>query len=196
MKRILSIFVALVLIICALCGCNKEKVYLISSLKCFSEDDLVYTIDYVYDEDGRLLKETGNYETQNIRNYSDTYSYNKRGELVSLKKVEMGKETEYSAEKITKYKYLLTAEDKTEITIIFDTKGHVVSFKNSDGYLQEYAYTYAKNGKPTSFKKQIVNPSGSNKIFDYSIRFTDEDSYNCYDNSDSSYHYEVDCVIK
>ncbi len=196
MKRILSIFIVLILITCALCGCNKQRVYLMSSLKCYSEDKLVYTVNYTYDEDGRLLKEACVYETQSLRNYSDTYTYNAKGELVKLVKVEMGEETEYTAEKITKYKYLLTAADGRTITIIFDTNGHVVSFKNSDGYLLEYAYVYAKNGKPTALKKQIVNPSGSNKLFDYSIRFTDQDSYNCYDSSDSSYYYAVDCIIK
>ena len=196
MKRILSIFILLILIGCFLCGCNKEKVYLMSSLKCFSEDSLVYTVNYTYDQDGRLLKEFGTYETQSLRNYSDTYTYNSKGELVKLVKVEMGEETEYTAEKITKYKYLLTAADNRTITVIFDTNGHVVSYKTSDGYLLEYAYTYAESGKPTALKKQIVNPSGSNKLFEYSIRFTDEDTYKCFDNSDSSYYYEVDCIIK
>ena len=196
MKRIISVFILLILVGCSLCGCNKEKVYLMSSLKCYSEDKLAYTVNYTYDEDGRLLKESGAYKLDSLRNYSDTYSYNSKGELVKLVKVEMGEETEYTAEKITKYKYLFTAADKRTITVIFDTVGHVVSYKTSDGYLLEYAYVYAKNGKPIALKKQIVNPSGSNKLFDYSIRFTDEDSYNCYDNSDSSYYYAVDCIIK
>lgn len=196
MKRFFSFIVILVLIIYTLSGCSKENIYLMSVLKCFAQDELVYTVTYAYDEDGRILRESGTYETQSIRNYSDTYEYNKKGELVSFKKVEMGEETVYTAEKITKYKYLLTASDNRTITVIFDTKGHVVSYKTSDGYLIEYAYTYSKSGKPVSFKKQIVNPSGSNKLFDYSIKFTDEDTYKCYDNNDSSYYYEVDCAIK
>lgn len=195
MKRFFSI--AFIIVFClSLCGCNKEKIYLPKTLKCYSEGALAYTVTYTYDEDGRLLREVGSYESQSVLNYSDTYVYDDDGKLISLKKTENNTDTVYTAEKITKYKYLFTASDGRMITLIFDNKGHIVSFKTSDGYLSEYAYTYSKSGKPTSIKRQIVNPSGSNKLFEYSVKFTDEDTYKYYDNADSSYYFEVDCLVK
>ena len=196
MKRFISVFLCIITILLCLCSCAKEKIYLPATLKCYGENGLAYTVIYTYDNDGRILREAGTYETESLRNYSDVYTYNNKGELTSLAKTELGEETVYTAEKITKYKYLLTAEDNRTITVIFDDKGHVVSFKTSDGYLLEYAYTYSKSGKPTSIKKQIVNPSGSHKLFEYNVTFTDNDSYEYYDIADNSYHFEVDCLVK
>ena len=198
MKRFLSVLLSAVLISICICGCKKQepKLYLPATLRCYVDESLSYTIKYTYNEDGKLVKETGRYENDSLRNYTDVYSYNNDGELTGMLKTEFGEDTAYTAEKITKYKYILTDADNRTITIIFDDKGHIVSFKTSDGYLLEYAYTYSETGQPTSMKKQIVNPSGSNKLFEYSINFTDDETYECHDNADASYYYEVECLVK
>ena len=194
--KILCLLLILVLSLGTLCGCSKEGVYRIDSFTWISEEKEGVKTTYTYTEDSKPATITVEYPFSYEESYTDSFTYNKRGNLTEVTRAfNSGGVHTYTADKITNYKYILYDKDKKEyLTIIFDHSGFIVSYRYTNGYVTEYAFTYEENGKPVSMKQLDVTPSGSNRTTDYNARFTDENTYRLYpsgEKTEKDEYYEV-----
>lgn len=193
-KRFFAVFLVAVCLVFCFCGCKKEKVYLPIRTECYDGETLLQTTVNTFNENGFLTSETTYYISANSSEEITEYTYNKKGDLVSALQTLSGVKTEYTAEKVTEYKYYLTSKNGDKITVIFDGKGHIV-YKNVENvYTLEQLYTY-NNGKPAALKTQVISPSGNSKITDYIITFTSSTTYEYFAADNSGYRYVVTCEI-
>lgn len=176
-KKISALLLS-VLMVLSLCSCSKGAVYQTQRLKIVSGDTTSITYNYTYTADNKPAIITANFVGALDEDYTDVFGYNDKGEIVSYsRKYVTSIEENYTAEKITDNKYIFKDKNGNEyLTIIFDETGFIVSRRYTDGYVTEYAYSYDKNGKPTAFKQLDITPSGSNRVLDFEISFTDKNS--------------------
>ncbi|MBE6729035.1 MAG: hypothetical protein E7568_02230 [Ruminococcaceae bacterium] len=176
-KRLFAFLITITLFFC-LSGCGKKVAYQTTTLEYKNGDTVYASYSYTYTVDNKPAIITASFENSMVEDYIDVYSYNETGDIVSYsRKYENSIEEVYSAEKITNNKYLFKDDKGAEyLTIIFDNTGFIVSSRYANGYVTEYAYSYDKNGKPLTFKQLNITPSGSSRIIDYEINFTDSTS--------------------
>lgn len=194
-KRLFAVFLIAVCLVFSLCGCKKETVYLPLKVDCYQGETLVHSNFYTFNEWGFLTSESSVYYGVESKTETTQYNYDNKGTLVSALYTFSDSEIEYTAEKVTKYKYYLTAKDGQKMTVIFDGKGHIVFKEMENAYTFEQLYTYGKDGKPTAYKTQQISPSGSSKITDYLLTFTDSNTYEYFAADDNTYRFVVTCEI-
>lgn len=196
MKKIMTVVLLVEMALLALVGCGGEKLYLPQTIQLSNDGEIVCTYEYSYDIDNRLVTEFCRYEGIEALGYSDYYEYDTNGLLVSLRRIEAGGETTYTAEHITDYKYQLLDENGTLFrTIILDYKGHIISVSTPEGQLDEYVYVYDKQGRPETITRQIVHPSGSSKILTYQVVFDSRDTYHYSSDEQPNLRYTVRCLV-
>ena len=143
-----------------------------------------YTYTYTSDNKPSTIKT--DYPLAPYESYEDTFTYDRKGNLESVTRLYNDmRMLIYTAEKITKYKYILYDKDNKEYsTIIFDESGFIVSTRYVTGYITEYAFETEENGKPVSFKQLDVRPSGSKRLIDYKIDYKSGDTFLMYPQGD------------
>lgn len=176
-KKIAAVLLV-VLMLFTLCSCGKKALYQTQSLTYVVGDTASVTYTYTYTNDNKPAIITADFHDAQEEDYIDVFGYNEKGDIVSFsRKYESNIEGNYTAEKITDNKYIFKDQNNNEhLTIIFDETGFIVSNRYTSGYVTEYAYAYDNFGKPTAFKQLNITPSGSNRIFDYEISFTSENT--------------------
>lgn len=178
MFKKISVLMILVLMVFTLCSCGKSVTYQTKTLKIISGDSVSATYTYTYTADNKPSMISASFEGGIEEDYTDVFGYNDKGDMVSYSRKYVATiEENYTAEKITDNKYIFKDKNGKEyLTVIFDKTGFIVSRRYANGYVTEYAYTYVKNGKPTAFKQLDITPSGSNRILDFEIIFTDNNT--------------------
>ena len=200
-KKFLALILATLLCL-SFAGCkDKDSVFRINQFKYIYEDEVVLSYHYTYTDDNKPLTYSVDHKNTEEANYTDTFHYNDDGDMVSMtRKYSGAKETaEYSAEKITNYKYILKDSSGNEfLTIVFDENGFIVSFRDAIGYVTEYAFTYDENGNPITFKRLEVLPSGSNQLVEYSVEKVNNHTLRLHatgEYANDKAYYEIDCTI-
>lgn len=180
-SAILTVLCLIATVFC-LCSCGSKGVYRITSMSWITGENTVVTTTYTYTEDNKPASVKVCYHLGYAENYEDVYSYDENGNMVSYTRTyDSMKTEEYSARKITNNKYILYDKDGKEyLTVIFDNSGFIVSYRYASGYVNEYAFTCDKNGRPVSFKTLDVRPSGSQRIIDYTVDFKSDDIFRMY----------------
>ena len=199
-KKFVSILICVLLSAVFFTGCSHKAVYRTQSMKYVIDGKTAFSYSYTYTSDNKPAIIIYTSENEYNESYIDVFGYNENGEMVSYsRKFDSTIEENYTAEKITDNKYIFRdSEGKEYLTIIFDRTGFIVSRRYTSGYVTEYAFTYDKNGKPVSFKKLEILPSGSNRITEYTTEFIDSDTYRMKsigENAIENAYYEVDCTI-
>ncbi len=199
-KRFISIAFVFVLAITCFSGCSQKAVYRIDSLSYVVDGKPTVTFDYTYTYDHKPAITNVTFFDEINEGYTDVYGYDENGNMVSFtKRFDNSIEKSYKAESITSNKYIFREDDGSEfLTVIFDENGFIVSSRYANGYATEYAFTYDENGKPLTFKQLDIRPSGSNRITDYTVEFTDKDTFRMKaigDNAQENAYYEADCTI-
>lgn len=200
-KKILVLILATLLCL-SFAGCkDKDSVFRINQFKYIYEDEVVLSYHYTYTDDNKPLTYSVNHKNTEEDNYTDTFHYNDDGDMVSMtRKYSATKvKEEYSAEKITNYKYILKDSSGNEfLTIVFDKQGFIVSFRDAIGYVLEYAFTYDEKGNPVTFKRLEVLPSGSSRLIEYSIEKVNNHTLRLHatgEYANDKAYYEIDCTI-
>ncbi len=194
-KRLLSIFLVAFCVVFSLCGCKKETVYLPVKVDCYQGETLVHSDFYTFNEWGFLTSESSVFYGAEYKTENTKYNYDEKGNLVSALYTISDTETEYTAEKVSEYKYNLISKDGDKLVVIFDGKGHIVYKSLENVYTLEQAYTYDKNGKPTSLKIQQISPSGSSRLIEYIIAFTSNNTYEYFEDGNNNTRFVVTCEI-
>ncbi len=194
-KKFFALFLAAVCIVFSLCGCKKETLYLPLRIDCYEGETLVQSYINEFNEFGFVTSESLVYHGVEYRTENTKYTYDEKGVLLSAVHTISDIETEYTAEKVTEYKYNLTSKDGYKMVLIFDGKGHIVYKMVEGAYTLENAYTYDKSGKPISLKTQQISPSGNSKITDYIITFTSNNTYEYFTVGDNANRFVVTCEI-
>ncbi len=194
-KRFLGVILVVSLLAISLCGCKKETVYLPLKVDCYEGETLTHSNFYSFNDSGFLTQESSVYYGAEDKTENTKYNYDEKGNLVSALYTISDTETEYTAEKVSEYKYNLTSKDGDKLVVIFDGKGHIVYKSLENVYTLEQAYTYDKNGKPTSLKIQQISPSGSSKLTEYIITFTSNNTYEYFENGNNNTRFVVTCEI-
>lgn len=193
-KFVLS--VSLILLTLCLCSCSKVSLYQIKTLTVFSGENISATYSYTYTSDFKPAIITAKFEDDINEDYTDVFGYNAKGDITSYSRKYSGSiEQTYTAEKITENKYIFKDKSNDEyLTVIFDETGYIVSTRYANGYVNEHAFSYDKNGVPSSLKQLDVTPSGSNRILDFKIDFTNKTTCQMTpigENSDVNVYYEA-----
>lgn len=199
-KRFLALI--LVALLClSFAGCKEDNVFKINQFKYIYEDEVVLSYHYTYTDDNKPLTYSVDHKNTEEANYTDTFHYNDNGDMVSMTRKYSGAEetAEYSAQKITDYKYILKDSSGNEfLTIVFDKQGFIVSFRDAIGYVLEYAFTYDEKGNPATFKRLEVLPSGSSRLIEYSIEKVNNHTLRLHatgEYANDKAYYEMDCTI-
>jgi len=201
-KKLLSITLAALLCLC-FSGCKGKEngVFRINQFKYIYEDEVVLSYHYTYTDDNKPLTYSVDRKNTEEANYTDTFHYNDNGDMESMTRKYSGTEetAEYSAQKITDYKYILKDSSGNEfLTIVFDKQGFIVSFRDAIGYVLEYAFTYDEKGNPVTFKRLEVLPSGSSRLIEYSIEKINNHTLRLHatgEYANDKAYYEMDCTI-
>lgn len=177
-KKVTALVFSFLTVAVFLCSCGNKNNYQIQKLTFYSDESIVASYSYTYTAENKPAIITAYFNSDFEENYTDIYGYNDKGEITSYtKKYENGAKESYTAEKITDNKYIIKDEDGNEhTTIIFDETGFIVSNRQAIGYVTEYAYTYDKSGKPKTLKQLDVTPSGSNRVIDFEISFSNKNT--------------------
>lgn len=199
-KRLISIAFAVIIAVTCFSGCGEKAVYRIDTLRYVVDGKTTVQYDYTYTHDHKPAITNVTFFDGVNEGYTDVYGYDEDGKMVTFtKRYENSIERSYNAESITSNKYIFREDDGTEfLTVIFDENGFVVSQRYTNGYVTEYAFTYDENGKPLTFKQLDIRPSGSNRITDYLVEFTDKDTFRMKsigENAQENAYYEADCTI-
>ena len=167
-----------------------------------SGESASFITNYTYTEDNKPATINTIYNTGYAEDCEEIYSYDKKGHIVSLTRTyDNTRKEEYTAKKITNNKYIFYDKDEKEyLAIIFDASGFIVSYRYTSGYVTEFAFTNDENGKPISFKRLDIHPSGSQRIIDYTVEFKDDTTFRMYatgeyENSDEYYEVKYQKII-
>lgn len=184
-KKAFRSFLLILSVICvciSFCSCKSESVYRIDSMNWISNEGASIITEYTYTSDNKPESISVTYPSGFMENYQDVFTYNKKGDMVSCERTYLGTHNEvYTAKKITDNKYILYDASSAEfLTLIFDDSGFIVSYRYAIGHTTEYSFTYDKSGKPLAFKQLDIHPSGSRRIVDYTVEFTEKDTFRMY----------------